>query len=319
MSLSTGSSSTVGWIMISEQQLVAFTKPASDTEEIQCDRATRMIREAMEAYLPLSRREYMVIAQGSYPNNTNARRNSDVDICVVMEDVQISDYSDAQGETSESYGLTPSHRIFGDDRNTVHRALIQRFGTGNVSAGTKAFDVHSVAGSRVDADVVPAWRFRAYRGRDARGLPVSRDGVVLWSTDGKMVINFPEQHRSEGTAKNRRTNGYFKSAVRILKHVRYDMLDEKLPVADGVSSFLLESLLYNVDDQHFTSAFTWETRMRNLLHHIHEGLKSGEAGEKWVEVSGFKWLFRPTYGLAANWTSEQARAFVLAAYNRIVR
>lgn len=119
--------------MISEEQLLSYTKPASDSEEIQCDRSTRMIREAMREYQGLRGRQYIVIPQGSYPNNTNARRNSDVDVCVVMEDVFIGNYSNAAGETRESYGFTASDRVYADDREAVRRALVQKFGPGSLT------------------------------------------------------------------------------------------------------------------------------------------------------------------------------------------
>ncbi|MCY1703657.1 hypothetical protein [Deinococcus sp. SL84] len=104
----------------------------------------------------------------------------------------------------------------------------------------------------------------------------------------------------------------------MLKHVRYQMLDEGHPAADGVSSFLLECMLYNVDDSIFRSSLSWSDRMQNLLLHLYQDLQSGTAEQHWTEVSGWKWLFQPTYGIEANWTPEQARTFVLAAYNRIV-
>lgn len=305
--------------MISEEQLRVYTKPASDSEELQCDRSTRMIRAAMEEFQGLKGRRYKIIPQGSYPNNTNARRNSDVDICVVMEDVFIPNYQNAKGETGESYGFSDSDKNYADDRDTIRRALVQKFGSASLTAGKKAFDIHSVSGSRVDADVVPAWRFRAFQGRDYQGLPISRDGIIFWTTDGKQIINFPEQHLANGVYKNNATNGYFKSSTRILKHVRYLMLEEEDPTADGVSSFLLECMLSNIDDRLFFSSQTWHGRMQNLLHYLHEALKSGSAEQNWTEVSGYKWLFKPTYDIDANWTSDQAQAFVLAVYNRVIR
>ena len=47
--------------MISEEQLRVYTKPASDSEELQCDRSTRMIRAAMEEFQGLKGRRYKII------------------------------------------------------------------------------------------------------------------------------------------------------------------------------------------------------------------------------------------------------------------
>ena len=303
--------------MFTEQQLSDFTAPASLSEEQQCERATRMIREAVQEYSPLAGRSYEIIAQGSYPNNTNARRNSDVDICVVFDDVFIADFTYAPGLTLESLGTLPSDKIYSEDRDAVLAALRKKFGASAITPGNKAFDVHSVQGSRVDADVVPAWRFRGYRDSNGFASPPFHEGIVFWSQDGKRVVNFPEQHLINGRIKNTATSGYFKKAARILKHVRYEMLEEKVPAADGASSFLLECMLYNVPNLVFSSSQTWKGTMQNLLHHMFVDLRDGQA-EKWMEVSGNKWLFDYSYGIRANWSIEQARAFILAAYIRVV-
>ena len=303
--------------MIAEDRLHHYTRPASESEDAQCQRATRMIQQAIHASAELKWRDYSIIPQGSYQNNTNARRNSDVDICVVMNDVFIPDYSDARGESSATYGFGDSSHVFIEDRKAIERALVAAFGQSGVTSGKKAFDVHSAVGSRVDADVVPAWRFRAFRGRDIYGAPISRDGITFWSTEGKQVINFPEQHYAIGNAKNTRTNTYYKKAVRILKHIRYVMLEEQVKSADGVSSFMLECMLYNLPDHLFTTHNTWLDTMQAILGHAYLALTNGTAHQDWVEVSGCKWLFRPTYRIPANWTAEQAGDFVRDAYQRI--
>ncbi|WP_169310719.1 hypothetical protein [Deinococcus proteolyticus] len=126
---------------------------------------------------------------------------SDVDVCVVMTDVFWGDFTEAPGENLESYGFLPSNRMYEDDRELVRRALVQKFGSSGFTSGKKAFDVHGVAGSRVDADVVPAWLFRSFHGRGIYGQPIAREGIAFWTTDGKQVINVPEQHIIMGRQK----------------------------------------------------------------------------------------------------------------------
>lgn len=306
--------------MFTEQQLAAFTNPASDSEEAQCERATRMIREAVQEHAELRGRSFEIIAQGSFPNNTNARTNSDVDVCVVFDDVFQPDYTYMPGESLQSLGYTPSDKVYTEDRAAVLRALTAKFGKSAITEGNKAYDVHSVQGSRVDADVVPAWRFKGFKGRDAYGQVKYADGIVFWGQDGTRVVNFPEQHQANGKVKNTATTGFYKKAVRILKHVRYQMLMEEAPSADGVSSFLIECMLYNVPDSVFFSTNDWRGTMQGLLHHMHEALGNGISNgtsEDWTEVSGEKWLFDHSYGIPANWTRAQAKTFVYDAYQRI--
>ena len=277
-----------------------------------------MVKAAIQEYDGLRTRDFDIIAQGSYPNNTNARTTSDVDLCVVFKDVFLPDYSYLPEAARENLGYVDSDRKFPEEREAVGKALTKKFGSLAVKPGNKAFDIRSVDGSRVEADVVPAWRFRGFTGRDERGTPVYNQGIVFWSLEGQKVINFPEQHLTSGTEKNTRTNGYYKRAVRILKHVRYKMLDEEVRSADGVSSFLLECMIYNVPDDVFFSSETWRGTMQNVLHHMYQALRDGSAASDWVEVSGGKWLFSETYGIQANWKPAQAQAFVLDAYNRII-
>src|SRR3954469_19674815 len=55
--------------------------PASDTEEADRDRTEKRIREAIQADGRLAG-NVRVFVKGSYANNTNVRRDSDVDIAV---------------------------------------------------------------------------------------------------------------------------------------------------------------------------------------------------------------------------------------------
>ena len=70
-------------------------------------------------------------------------------------------------------------------------------------------------------------------------------GIVIKADDGEEIINYPEQHIANGRKKNNNTNYYYKKMVRMLKKMRYLMNDNKYSSANNVSSFGLESLLWN--------------------------------------------------------------------------
>lgn len=296
----------------SEQKLIDWTKPSSDHEEAMCDRSARMIADSLKKHPQLSRRSYIVIPQGSYHNNTNVRLSSDVDICVVFTDVASNSFDYAQGWSWQRLGMSSSSEVFSNDRETIGSALINTFGSSGVKPGGKAYQVLGNIGTRVVADVVPAWRFNGWVGNSTIYTPEKREGVTFWTREGNQVINFPEQHHTNGKAKNTRTGYAYKKATRILKRIRYDMLDQNNPIADGLSSFTIESAMYNVPDNLFSDR-TWNGAMENILYFMDDELYQGRAEENWIEVSGMKWMFKKNYGLPSNWNPNNLRNFVRAA------
>jgi len=69
-----------------ENIFTSWAKPPADTERIRCENAEKAIRNAISASDKLKDRNIKVFAQGSYHNNTNVRRDSDVDIGIVCFD-----------------------------------------------------------------------------------------------------------------------------------------------------------------------------------------------------------------------------------------
>lgn len=68
--------------MTLEDLLSGWTGPSSATEQDKQDRTERMIKDAIQAHEALGDCSLTVFAKGSYPNNTNVRVDSDVDIAV---------------------------------------------------------------------------------------------------------------------------------------------------------------------------------------------------------------------------------------------
>ena len=63
-----------------EAQFRERAKPPGKTEQDRCDNAASAIRNAIKASDKLRERGVSVFVQGSYRNNTNVRKDSDVDI-----------------------------------------------------------------------------------------------------------------------------------------------------------------------------------------------------------------------------------------------
>ena len=118
----------------------AWSKPPGKTEQERCDRAVRAIKDAVAVDPTLATKTVRTFPQGSYRNRTNVRQDSDVDLCVLCEDTFYYDLP--AGVSAQDAGIMPATYKFGNYKNDVERALVNRFGRSNVRRGNKAFDVN---------------------------------------------------------------------------------------------------------------------------------------------------------------------------------
>ena len=289
--------------MVTEQQFEAWTAPSSESEHAKQERTIRMIREAIREHDAFSDGDCSVFAKGSYPNNTNVRLESDVDIAVQCHRAIYYYDPGKHGTHGDPYSgqWTPEFL-----RTAVQEALSYQFGQAAVdTSGNTAIQVHSGTGtSRVDADVVPCFDFhRYYQGWN-------RDGIRIFRKNKEAIENYPKQHYSTGVQKNNNTHRRYKSVVRILKNVSIRMEDEE--VHRRVPSYLVESLVFNCPNPMFDET-SWSARVARALAHIHSYVNSPEPSteeSRWTEADGCKFLFH----VHQKWNREDAKAFVNAAW-----
>ncbi len=289
--------------MATEEQLTGWTGPSSDTEQDKQDRTDRMITDAVNAHPAFGGCSLSVYPKGSYANQTNVRADSDVDIVVQCHECQYWDEAEpgARNDTAGIYqGIWTPMKF----RSELVAALQAKF-PGQVDAsGSTAIVVRS-SSARVDADVVPSFNYRYFFVSGSY-----RDGTKVFKNGAGSVVNWPVQHLAMGQAKDARTNGRFKQAVRVLKRV------ENLMVQAGanreVPSCFMECLVYNVPDSILLSS-TWIDTMKGVLFHVWEGTGGAEpteATERWLEVNECKWLFCS----AQKWTRTDGRDLAQAAW-----
>ena len=175
-----------------EKLLSAWIQPSSDDEQTQQDRAQRMVTDAVKAHDPLKTARLYVYAKGSYANNTNVRRDSDVDIVVECQDCCYYDYMPGQKPTtpvSTPYGgeWTPTKL-----RSEVTMALNNSFGSSAIdSSGKVALVVAAVPGSRPGIDVVPSFDYFLYDDPQRKSY---RRGSCVWPKTGSTkIVNWPDQ------------------------------------------------------------------------------------------------------------------------------
>jgi len=287
-----------------EEKFKRWAAPPGKTEEERCSNAEKAIKNAIKASDKLNHRDIRIFTQGSYRNNTNVKADSDVDLGILCFDTFFHDFP--EGYNRESFDITPATYHYEQFKNEVGEALISYFGSGAVSRGNKAFDVHETS-YHVEADVAAFFEHRRY---SENGTYLS--GVEFRPDNGGKIINWPEQHYQNGVEKNKNTGRAFKSVVRIIKSLCNEMSDNNIQQAKDIPGFLIECLVWNVPNSGFSHQ-NWTGDVRDCLAHLFNNTKEENKCSEWGEVSELKYLFRGPQ----KWTRLQAFSFIDKAWDYI--
>jgi hypothetical protein len=200
-------------------------------------------------------KNYNVFLQGSYGNDTNIFKESDVDVVICLDSIFTYDLSNLPPEQKQKFtavhGAAPyTHKHFRED---VLAALYARFG-GHVKPGTKAVMIEPLH-KRRKADVLVATQHRKYNRYGSATDQSFVKGISFHKSDGKRVANYPKQHRENLITKNQATNEWFKHLVRIFKNARQQLIDQDVIEKGVAPSYYLEGLLYNVPDEMFGTSY----------------------------------------------------------------
>lgn len=194
------------------------------------------LRAALSRSPLLDTRPYEIFGQGSRVNGTALEVGSDIDLILMLRTPDPADWEgfrdDVLATLGESYTVRMGRRCLNVD------------------------DAGSLFGEMVD--ILVATEFR-------RG---GEQGVFFRDQEGRPIVNFPKQHRRNGDAKDRRTGGRFKAAVRAAKRAKKVAM-----LASGTApSYLLECLLYNVPDEVYRSEHAYHDALGWLSEHELDGL-----------------------------------------------
>ncbi len=284
-----------GTVGISESQLIAWSNQGATTSSA----ATYdSIKAALENHHWPTGMESLVYLQGSYPNATNIRGTSDVDVVVEMTSMF---YSDLTEEEKRARNLNTSNTTYDDFRREVVKALTAYYGTASVDAsGPNAISV-AASGSRLKADVLPAVTYREYN----HGYTPA-DGIKFWNQHTQEPkINFPKIHIANGQAKNQNgTNQRYKPSVRMIKNARERIIGNSDELRTRYPSYFVECLLFNVPDNHFVTSC--EATYANVVNFLHPALTDAR-GPKFTAQNRQRYLFGPE---STQWSLAHAQAFV---------
>lgn len=290
-------------IKFSEQTLTNWTYPVSDTEESKLLNAEKLVKDAIRSSSRLKDASLQIFGQGSYANDTNVRLNSDIDINIMYTGAFYYDLP--TGGNKQDYGLNnPVAYSFDTFKDDVEVALVEYFGRNFVKRENKCITV--IANStRVETDVVPTWAYRRYNQDKSY-----TQGVYFKPDEGTSIRSYPKQHVDNGKLKNGRTQKRFKRLTRILKKIRYKMIEDNVYFSENISSFLIECLLWNVPDRIFNNYDTWTMRLKESIRYLYQQTVDDEKCKEWGEVSELLYLMHSS----RKWSRNDINQFTLAVW-----
>lgn len=238
---------------IPETQLDAWSKQGAIATSRDTYASVKGVLENSES--PYYSKSFVTFLQGSYGNDTNVFRDSDVDVVIRLDSTF---FHDAHTLPADQYALFqkthPGTASYGLNAFKKHVAewLRSNYGAG-VRPGSKAIFIPG-SGSRRDCDVLPCARYKYYlRYTSAEDSFV--EGICFFLADGTQIVNYPIRHSDNCTAKHSDTAQWFKPTVRIYKNMRNHLIDKKR-LADGVApSYFIEGMLWNVPDPNFGKSY----------------------------------------------------------------
>ena len=286
--------------------LSRWIKPSSESEQTQQNRAESMVRAAIAANARLKSSDLLVYTKGSYPNNTNVRLDSDVDVVVELQECAYFGYRSGVTPSSTpppsySGNWTPS-----DWRLEVKAALVSAFGSGSIdSRGQIAIKVEAVPGSRPSADVVPSFAYYLYNETERRTREV---GSCVFPSDGTAkIINWPAQQLKNGRSLNNDSGGRYKNYVRVLKNAENFLSAQGL--IKVLPSYLMECLIYNVPASVLNTG-NLDAGFRATLVDLWSRLGAEDAKTTMVEPNWLKYLFTSS----KKWTLQDAKDLIQATW-----
>ncbi len=243
--------------------------------------------------------------QGSYENDTNVKQDSDVDMVIRYDNayypdlVFLNDYQKQIFNQNTTNGNYP----FSQFKNDVEACLIDTFTT-DVKRKNKCIFIKGNT-NRINADVVPCFKLK--RMRDA--YTVDAEGIRLYTDDNKQIDSFPEQHQKNGVIKNTSTSRMYKRVVRMLKNIRNNLIDGGVIEEKFMSSFFIESLVYNVPDSNFNQ-YNYTQTLKNVITTIYNDMDNSIKVNEYVEVSKLMYLFK-----GSDRSASDAKDFMLKCWN----
>lgn len=301
-------------MIYSEQQFERFSKPPFKYERQQVIDTHTEIRTAInnfyrkedikEKYSLYELPELDVFLQGSYANDTNISKSSDVDVAVKIKGVWRADKSTLSQPDLERYNNSTknSEYTFNQFNTDIMYCIQKHFGIQNVKNDNKCLKLRQHS-KFCDADIIPSFTYKLYGTYPSSDKQTFTDGIVFDTNDGKTIINFPKVHSESLADKSGRTSGNFKETIRMFKSIKNELIDNRIIDEETAKSYYVENLIYNIPDSLFSG--TYKDRFSNILEKLIEDFNSG-ATNNYYCANGINKLISDS-----NWNSDLLKKFLL--------
>jgi hypothetical protein len=265
------------------------------------------IRSTLEdSNSPFADKDFKVLLQGSYGNDTNIRADSDVDVAMRLGSIFRSNLQALPPEQQTAYHIAYSNATytFNEFKQAVIEHLQQAYGHHYVQLGNKSVKVLANSG-RLGADVVICYQYRDYKRFISTADESYDEGIIFTASTGSEIVNYPTLHRDNCTAKHQATNSWFKPTVRMFKNMRGRLVDDGL-IPNGIApSYFIEGMLYSVPDTKFGGCYV------DTFCECGNWLRGTDLS-KLVCANYKKWLFGPD---SVQWSQDNCKAFLDALAN----
>lgn len=238
---------------IPDSQLKTWSAQGSITQSAATYEKMRMVLG--DSSSPYFSKDFSIFLQGSYGNDTNVWKDSDVDVIICLNQTFYSDLSQLEEGAKSSFNTAHPDVQYGfhEFRAEVIDWLTKQFGA-DVKPGKKAIFIKGNNGRR-DADVLVCVKLRRYRTGSTGTDDQYDEGICFFQPDKTRIVNFPEQHRANCTTKHQNSNAWFKKMVRVYKNMRNRMVEDGY-LQEGVApSYFIEGMLWNVPNNKFGTSF----------------------------------------------------------------
>jgi predicted nucleotidyltransferase len=271
-------------MIYSEQQFERFSKPPFKYEKQQVIDTHSEIRIAINSFFNKGeiKEKYNlnevpdldIFLQGSYVNDTNITKSSDVDIVVKLKGIWRADKSTLSPADLERYrnSTKNSEYSFNQFNSDILNSVEEHFGKQNIKNENKCIKLREHS-KFCDADIIPAFTYKLFGLFPSIEQQSFVEGIVFDTNDGNSIINFPKIHFQSLTDKSGRTSGNFKETVRMFKNLKNELIDNKQIEEKTAKSYYIENLLYNVPDNLFSGTYT--ERFSNILEELIKDFNSG--------------------------------------------
>ncbi len=235
--------------MIKEEQLIEYSKETEFNQEI--NEKFEEIRKMLTEYRNSNFENLKTYLQGSSKNKTNIKNKSDIDILIRCDRYFESNLNNEADnklilkkiDFNYSQNEKINHLINTKKEYTTFKNSLFKYLKDNknfkVKVGSKTIKCR-IKKANFKFDIVCAFGYRFYYSKREY-----IDGNYLQNKRNKKIISFGKYTYINQEIKNKRTNENYKKIIRVFKNIS----KRHLKKSNRLSSFEIESLLYNVNDE----------------------------------------------------------------------